>query len=247
MKTVKDQFDERKAEFRAYLRLLEHLDQRLLRHAKVRRRVGDLPTPDTFKAMKATAFLMVYNIIEATIVGSMAELYGSIKTEACTLPDVTLKIQELWIDQRFWIKPQEATPKTYRDRAEQMLRQTMNGAILSIDPRKLPLSGNIDADETRGLCDKHGVKLVVPKKARGGAELATVKIQRNALAHGDKTFVECGRDYSVADLARISQECFNFLGGFVRTLERFIKSRGYRRKDPVKPSSFRRGSATLEA
>jgi hypothetical protein len=177
--------------------------------------------------MKATAFLMLYNIIESTIIAAVSELYKVIQHENRSLDAVSAHLQELWIDQRFWIAPHEATPATYRNRASQMLRQTMDGAALAFDPKRLPISGNVDGEAVRDICRKHGCKLLVPPQSRGGAELGTVKDQRNALAHGQRTFVECGQNYTASDIDRISRECFNFLGGFVRSLERFIRKRQY--------------------
>ena len=238
MIVIRSRLDERRKEFLAYVRLLRHLEDRLQPNLARTRRIGDLPTNDTFKAMKATAFLMLYNVIEATIVGAMAELYKTIEREGCKLPDVSEKVQDLWIDQRFWISPHEAKPATYRKRAAQMLRETMEGTRLILDPKQLPLSGNIDGQIVRDLCEKHGCKLRIHYRARGGAELGTVKAQRNDLAHGNKTFVECGRDYGVSDIGRIAGECFNFLGGFIRSVGRFVDAGGYRAKPVCSASSF---------
>lgn len=236
MTSIRATLDERKSEFKAYARLLGHLETRLTPRAS-QRRTGDLPTAETFKAMKATAFLMLYNIIEATIVGAMTELYTTIEHRSRKFGDVTDKIQDLWIDQRFWIVPHEATPATYRKRAAQMLREAMAGTTLALDPKRLPLSGNIDARVVRDLCDKHGWELKVDRRAKGGVELGTVKTQRNALAHGEKSFVECGQSYAVSDIARIAAECFRFLGGFIRSVERFESKSAFGRNSAIKPSS----------
>jgi hypothetical protein len=171
---------------------------------------------------------MLYNIIEATIISAIAELYGEIRNEQCALNDVSEQLRDLWIDHRFWLTPYDATPTTYRNRAAQMLKETMEGTILHFNLKRLPISGNVDADAVREICLKHGCELVVHRHARGGAELETVKGQRNALAHGEKSFVECGQNYGVSDIDRIARECFNFLNGFVRSLEKFIAKKKYR-------------------
>lgn len=228
MNVVKEQLAERRAEFHSYVRLLEHLEARLLPRASMRKRLGDLPSSDAFKAMKATAFLMLYNIIEATIVRAMADLYKTIEKEGCRLAEVSAKVRDLWIDQKWRIDPYSASPATYRKQAAHILKETMDGTTLVLESRKLPLSGNIDADSVRKLCDRHGVRLSVHPRARGGVELDTVKSQRNDLAHGHRTFVDCGQNYAVSDIGRISRECFNFLNGFLRSLERFGNTQGYR-------------------
>lgn len=130
MKAIRIQLDDRRKEFRAYVRMLAHLEARLLHTARLKR-VGDLPTNETFKSMKATAFLMLYNVIESTVVGVMTELYKVIEQEGCKLPDVSVKLQDLWIDQRFRM-PRDATSATYRKRVAEMLRETMDGKNLSL-------------------------------------------------------------------------------------------------------------------
>jgi hypothetical protein len=228
MQVVEEKLGERKREFHSYLRLLDHLEQRMLPRASAKKRSGDLPSSESFKAMKATAFLMLYNIIEATIIGAIAQLYKVIEREGCTLSEVSTHVQDIWIDQRFWIAPDDATPATYQARAARLLRETMANAKLSLAPQRLRVGGNIDADKVRHLCKKHGCPLSVSRHSRGGVELKTVKEQRNDLAHGLKTFVECGQSYGISDIERISRECFNFLGGFVRSLDRYVKKRKYR-------------------
>lgn len=237
MTTIKQQLEDRKREFFAYLRLLRHIEGRLLPRAAAKKRVGDLPTADSFKAMKAAAFLMLYNIIEAPIIGAVAEVYKAIALDRCKLIDVSQQIRELWIDQRFWIAPYDATPSTYRNRAAHLLRQTMDGVTLALDARKLSLGGNVDGEIVRNLCTKHGCKLVVHRATRGGAELETVKEQRNDLAHGTKTFAECGQAFGASDIDRIARQCLTFLAGFIRTLDKFVASKGYLANPGKKPSS----------
>ena len=130
-------------------------------------------------------------------------MYKAIERDGCKLVDVTPQIRSMWIDQRFWLSPHEATPATYRNRAARMLEQTMTGTTLALSARQLSLGGNVDADIAREICAKHGCRLVVHRRARGGAELDTVKAQRNGLAHGDKfTFVFGCHDSLLTVLAR---------------------------------------------
>lgn len=227
MNALRTLLNEHKKEFQSYMRLLAHLEGQVRPSAT--KRAGAVPSTATFKAMKATAFLMLYNVIEATIVGAMAHLYKTIENEQRKLTDVSEKIQDLWISQRFRVPARDATPATYQKRAAQMLRETMRGAILTLDPRDLGVGGNIDADKVRRLCIRHGWSMTAHKNAKGGAELTTVKTQRNALAHGEKTFIECGQGYAVSDIQRISAECFTFLSGFVTSVTRFVDRSGYRR------------------
>jgi hypothetical protein len=229
METVSEKLEERQREFSSYLNLLTHLEVRMLPRAEAKKRTGDLPNSESYKTMKATAFLMLYNIIEATIIGAIAELYSTIEIEGCAFSDVSAKVQEIWIDQRFWIPPDEATPATYQRRAAEMLREIMANTSLSLHAQRLRIGGSIDAAKVRSICHKHGCKLSVHRGSRGGVELSTVKTERNDLAHGTKSFVECGQSYGISDITRISRECFTFLRGFVRSLDAYIAAGKYRK------------------
>ncbi|MGC8541774.1 MAG: MAE_28990/MAE_18760 family HEPN-like nuclease [Phycisphaerae bacterium] len=229
MQKIREKMEERTREIQAYVRLLKHIETRLGPHTKRKKRVGDLPAGESFTSMKAASFLMLYNLVESTVKGAVAEIYEEIKRKRCTVYDVSQCLQGQWVDQQFWIAPHEATPTTYRKRTAQILQDAMDKKPLSLAPEKLNIGGNIDADAVRKICRDHGVTLQVYKRAKGGTELDTVKDQRNALAHGTISFVECGRNYTVSDMKRISAECLNFTKGFVRSVDRFIKNGGYRK------------------
>ena len=229
MKEINARLKERAHEFGVYLRHLKHVENQLKKpNTGNKRRGGDLPTGDVFISMKAACFLMLYNLVETTIRASMAEIYNVIRQQKCALRDVSEHLQDVWINQRFWLAPHEATPATYRDRAARMLRETMSGQALALKADHLPIGGNINADVLRKLCKDHGVTLQAPKQVRGGVELQTIREQRNALAHGDKSFIECGREFAISDVYRIAKECLRFIRAFVVSVERFIKTGGYR-------------------
>lgn len=227
MQIVKSNLEEREREVKAFIRLLDHVNSRLIPRMGTTRR-GDLPNKDSFTAMKATAFLMLYNIVEATVVATIKELYETIEFERCLWKEVTPKIREVWLAQKYDLPKATATPDTYKNTARKLIDDTADGAILKLNPKALSLGGNIGAQVARDVCHKHGCSLSIHKRAKGGCELDTVKEQRNGLAHGDLTFVECGREYDVSDIERISKECFLFLKGFIRSFERFVAKKHYR-------------------
>lgn len=67
----------------------------------------------------------------------------------------------------------------------------------------------------RDICDDHGISFVAPPESRGGVKIDEVTALRNALAHGGKSFVECGRDFTLSDLKRITGEIEKFLEGLL--------------------------------
>lgn len=57
--------------------------------------------------------------------------------------------------------------------------------------------------------------------------MGKVKEQRNQLAHGTLSFVECGRDFTVIDLHEIKTEVEEFLSGFIDAIESYYDNKEY--------------------
>ena len=94
---------------------------------------------------------------------------------------------------------------------------------------RLPISGNIDATVVREICKLHGVSSKVEKNAKGGEALGGIVKKRNSLAHGDESFEEVGRQFVAADLVLKKQEIVLYMRGILRNLEKFAKSKKYKR------------------
>lgn len=177
--------------------------------------------------LKASVFLLLYNAIESCVRTSFQQMYAEMRAEGVGFVDVHDGIKDIWIKQEFNLSAATANQETYMQRARSIAYGVASAPLPELDPRKLPISGSLDSGAIRRLCDKHGVSFKVPKRAQGGAELATIKAQRNSLAHGHKSFSECGRDYGVADLDRIYKQTKYFLSGFTKCIGKFNTQKGF--------------------
>ena len=64
-------------------------------------------------------------------------------------------------------------------------------------------------------------------QCRGGIILTDVKNERNNLAHGTVSFVECGRNYSIDDLIRIKDETELFLENILLGMKNYYDNHLY--------------------
>lgn len=230
MKAVLEDFELRLAEAKSFLRMLEALEAP---DAFIGSSAGSPSTvqDDWRRVSKATGFLMLYNVIEAAIRSAFTHLYEQVTASGCTAATATDRIREVWIDQQHRLLTREtASPSNYRDGAAYMVASVIAKTVLDLDPHKLPVSGNLDARKIRDLCTEHGIPCKTPQKAKGGVDLKLVKDQRNALAHGDKTFSECGRETTVADLQRIAGQVDLFIRSVLRNLRAYIRHKSFRAK-----------------
>jgi hypothetical protein len=230
MKAVIDDFEQRVKEVRGYLRMLKAIEwPNAAIHATTKPSHRTVPIEDEWrKVAKATGYLLIYNIVESAIRSAFAHLYEVIASEGRTLHEVDVVILDLWIDtEHKKISRESATPESYRKKASEMVAAVLANQIVRLDAAHLPVAGNLDARKIRELCELHGVPHNAHKAARGGADLKTVKDQRNALAHGHRSFAECGRDITIDDLVRIAREAEIFVRSILRNMDGFISHRQY--------------------
>lgn len=226
MNVVKDDFNNRVAELRKYLRAIESLEgSGVSLFVSGRRRKVDSDLP---KIMKAAFFLMVYNLVESSVASSFRELYAAINAKNQPIDKFRKEYRALWMAQKFKGKdPVGANQKTYRDLVAEMVAHVIDKNSVVFDHQKLSVSGNIDAQKARELLEDHAILYKAPPTARGGSELLMVKTKRNALAHGDISFSECGRDFTVSDLKAITDQSVVFLRSLIRSVEKFINASNY--------------------
>ncbi len=224
MAAVLERFNQGVIELRLYLRLLGSLEARAL---KLRFHTAN--SDQCFRILKASTFLLIYNVVEAGVRSAFDDLYEDIVAHGMTYPDVIQEIQQEWLGQAFReLTPESANKQTYVELTQRLLDQTRSAAILQMSARRLPISGNLDGDSIRLLCKRHRIVLRVHRNAFGGVALNTVKEKRNALAHGLVSFAECGRDYTVGDLERISSQAAMFIRGLIASVRGYKKDAEFR-------------------
>ena len=223
MELVEQETASRLQEIEVLLALIREIERP---RSKIR---GVVPSAaQSVTTLKASSFLLLYNVIESCVRMAFQQTYAEMQQEGVRFEDFPDGIREIWIKQEFTVPLDTANQSTYLQRARGIADSVAGRGVPRLDPRKLPISGSLDSHSIQKLCTKHGVSLRMAKRARGGAELATIKEKRNALAHGHKSFAECGREYGVDDLERIYKQTKHFLGSFTRSVSRFNSSRGYR-------------------
>ena len=180
--------------------------------------------------LKACVFILLYNVIESCVRSSFSAIYDDIKLGNTKFDGTTPELRKIWLIQQLdaHIAVTSANRDSYINAVSTIASHIASSAVLEFNPRALPISGNLDAQKIRELCNRHGVNLTVSRWAKGGIELDTIKTKRNALAHGHISFVECGREYGLDDLERMHKQTKHFLRGFLTSLSTYTKSLGFK-------------------
>lgn len=56
---------------------------------------------DFLKILKANALIMIYNLVESSIMGGILEIYDELKTSGYSYKDVRKEIQNIWFSFKF--------------------------------------------------------------------------------------------------------------------------------------------------
>lgn len=227
MQDVIDEFNERAANVSAFLTLLQQLEQP---GVVVSDSATNATIPvfgqDSFKVMKASAFLLIYNMIESSIRSAFQHVYERIESDARWFGTVAPKFRELWIKQRFReMNLDSASPRNFRELAAELTAAVLEQTTMQLSTERLPVAGSLNANRIREVCEMHGVR--VDPQARGGLQLETVRQRRNDLAHGHVGFAACGQDYGVSDLICINNEAILFIKGILENIREFVDQSKY--------------------
>lgn len=167
------------------------------------------------KILKANGFLLLYNMVEATIANSIQAIFDSMHSAQITYRDLTEKLRRMWIRQEFKNPGQNNI-------LFDILSKVVDDNILSFSKDCVNISGNIDAQRIREISEQFGCQQI-----SDGRHLCTIKEKRNKLAHGEYTFAEIGKDYSVSDMEVFKNSVKEYLTKVMDEIEKFINNKGY--------------------
>lgn len=180
----------------------------------------EIPINDSLsKIIKANGFLLLYNLIEATVRNSIDAVMNAIKSENCSYKLLSDKIRLLWIKQE---TKNIVDINQKRNEIKIFAEKILEHALLEISSDSITISGNIDAQEIRKISEQIGCDIVAD-----GRNLKTIKDKRNKLAHGEKTFSELGKDISVSDLIEYKNDVKSYLDSVLITIEDYISQKKY--------------------
>lgn len=229
MQNVIDEFNERAANVSSFLVLLQQLEQPgvVVTDSNTKTTIPVFGE-DSFKVMKASAFLLIYNMVESSIRSAFQHVYERIENDTLWFGSIAPKFRDLWIRQRFReMDLDSASPRNFRDLAAELTNAVLDHNTVRLTAEKLPVAGSLNAKRIRDVCELHGVSSQVDPQAHGGIQLETVRQLRNDLAHGHVGFAACGQDHGVADLIRINDEAILFIKGILENICEFVDQAKY--------------------
>lgn len=219
-------FEKRKLEISTFLDYLVLLDKDSieLKYTESHEVKYKTVSPEFLTTLTANSFLLLYNVIESTIRNSIIAIYDNIKEEGVTFDELSENLKKLWTKfetERF--KEGNFRMETIREFVLDFANKIITKEVVMFSEEWMDFSGNLDANEIRGLADKIGFL-----KSPDGRNLVKIKDKRNRLAHGEHTFYDVGKDFSVRDILELKNEVFAYLDDVVRNVGIYVQNKSYK-------------------
>ncbi len=215
-------FNERSKEVSKYFIFLKSLEQATTKismedlngNPKIKEVDSDL-----LKTLKASAFLLLYNLVEATMRNAITTIFDELRTQGISYDDIKPELKKIVL-------------RNFKKRSFDHLFSTINTIAFDIitagfDENDL-FSGNLDGRKIRETASEYGFSHQTDYAKTGdGNDLLTVKTNRNNLAHGFKTFTEVGRDKTADELLEIKNKVVRYLRQILVNIDQYLSNQDY--------------------
>lgn len=218
MKDVKRDFKEKLDEIELYFGFMEKAARK---GSSISLSDGKLEKiePDLAKTLKANGFLLLYNLVESSMRKAIEEIYFSIKREGISFDDVKEGIRREIVIYLKNKKNADEFVSEVNSIAKDIFEVCFSAETL--------FAGNVDARKIKELAKKYGFVIRIREAKKREISLLTVKTRRNGLAHGDYSFKECGKDYSIPQMLKIKNEVTSYLNKTLDIIEVYIDNKDF--------------------
>ncbi len=217
-----EDFNERSREVSKYFMFLKTLEQGSVKlsmegmcgKVKVKKLDSELE-----KTLKASGFLLLYNLIESTMRNAIEAIFDEIATQGVSFDKVKPKIKKIIL---------QNLKKRDPDKILSSITSFSVDIISACFVKEDLFSGNIDGKLIKSLACEYGFSCETDAKKTGnGQDLLAIKFNRNHLAHGVKSFSEVGREKSADELLKIKTKVINYLRQILVNLETYLENKEY--------------------
>lgn len=179
--------------------------------------------------LKANAFIILYNLIEATISNAIEDIHSvlSLDTNLC-LDTLNEKLTKMAFKNTNMSNVIDFSGENV---AKLILKTWLNAHKKLVDSNKNPIfSGNVDARKIKEVAEHYGFSSITDQqKTRNGYNLLPIKKARNDLAHGSESFRNKGRETSIDTLIEMKDEVFNYLDCILNNIQNYLDNKSYLR------------------
>jgi len=185
--------------------------------------------PELRQILLSNSYLLLYAMVEKFVrkgISHIIETVGNLPNEENNLLDnLNEALQKLWRKEQT-----DAIMKAAITVRENYIFQTFLSVFT--DKRAIKLSefqpaGNIDAEQIEFSAKCYGFLSPNANYKKACSLLRTIKDNRNNLAHGRISFVECAAQDTSQDILTAKKEIFAYVGEFLNQIKTYIDNENY--------------------
>lgn len=217
MQSVVQEFKRRVREIEDYLDFISGVDDNMMLLVKPATNEPAYSTSeqqDLLRTFKASALLMLYNLMESSVTNAVQAIFDELEQQAIPFDQCRKEIRLVVLGNVSRHKPQKLL-SNIETLATDIITKTFR--------REAIVSGNVDAREVREVAKRYGF----PEPTSRGDRLLTVKTNRNDLAHGNKSFAEVGRTFTVKDIIDIKDDVVSYLTETLDHVDSYLNGKEY--------------------
>lgn len=223
METTKTEYERRKSEVDKYIEATSLLDKGVCEivctdilgiQSKLAIDV------ELSRILKANTFLLLYNLIESTVTNTIKAIVNAVVTEGLTYEELSTNVKRLWI--KHSVREIKNISQIF-DKVQTLASKIADRELLTIGHECVNISGNIDAKKIREIAAQIGWS-----QSENGEDLLIIKNKRNHLAHGQFTFVDVGKDYTISELKQFKTNTERYLEDVLDKVDEFISQKKFK-------------------
>ncbi|MGB6301487.1 MAG: MAE_28990/MAE_18760 family HEPN-like nuclease [Rivularia sp. (in: cyanobacteria)] len=220
---VKEDFEKRSKEVSKYFMFLKSLEQGTTKltigngNKRIKTREID---SELEKTLKASGFLLLYNLVEATMRNAIEAIFDELRSQKVSFNKIKPGIKKIILHNIKNLKVSDEVISQITDISIHIVNTGFNKEKL--------FSGNIDGRVIKTIAQDYGFSCETDARKTGnGSDLLTIKSNRNDLAHGIKSFAEVGREKSADELVKIKSKVIKYLKQILLNIEKYLFQKEY--------------------
>jgi hypothetical protein len=226
----KQDFEDNKLEVGKYFDFLKHIEDGGIYLSNGSKSILFEIDVELINILKANAFLLLYNLVESTIRNALWDVHQAVRNDRVSYKNLILDIKKVLIDKKvraeFKTKEDTLTEQIYK-----IIELTFDDYSSLFPLNKAQISfegGNLHLRLIQETFGKYGITGLNERHTDQVEAFKSTKRNRNYLAHGEKSFKDCGKDYGYIDLLKDKDEIIDFLDKALFLVENFINQRAYK-------------------
>lgn len=237
---LQTEFEKRVGEVNLYFDFLEKtdLDYKILKTFDENNSYN--LSEDLCKILKSNFLLILYNLVESTVLNSVISIFDEIKVDNLSYQEVSKNVRIYWSKQKYKFDEKIKEETLIRDKFFSIVEEIIDNVGLAIADR-IEYGGSLDCKKIKKLSDEIGINFELNHYNENyhGTTFRVIKDIRNSLAHGKKSFIDIGKDLtingvvnnahiSVLGLRHYKAFTVEHLENYISAVNQFVADKNYK-------------------